>query len=74
MQHIAPLQLRAVQGLHDWRSTLNEKLLTFQESAQGMKRDSQYGIETLSALKVGDSSVSRRAVVRSAREHALLNA
>jgi hypothetical protein len=50
MQHISPLQLRAVQGLLDWHIALNEKLLIVEEPVRRMKGDSQQGIEALPAL------------------------
>jgi len=50
MQHVAALQLRAIQGLHDWHIALNEKLLTFEEAASRREGGSEHGIEALPAL------------------------
>ena len=46
----APLQLRAVQRLHDWHLALDVKMLTFEEPILRMKSDSQQGTEALPAL------------------------
>jgi hypothetical protein len=46
----APLQLRAVQRLHDWHLGLDVNMLTFEQPFLRMKSDSQQGTEALPAL------------------------